>query len=303
MKHDQHYRFKTFTIIIFLCIESIIICLFIIPLLYHPLSAHNPVRIKHSNSALKSSIVRIPTLTPDPTITPVPTIFIPTIPLGFCVNVPVLYYHHIEPLTNAVTAGEKNLTVDSTYFESDLQYLNAHDYTSISAENLVTAILNHTSLPVKSIVLTLDDGYADNYTYAYPLAKKYNIILNLMIPTGLMDNFGYLTWGQLSEMVNSHLIFAHNHTWSHSALANDSIDKIRMEITTAEKQLNDHLGNVYPILTYPNGSYNNNVLAVLNENGFKAAFSTIPGSLQCESFIMALHRTRIGNAPLSAYGL
>jgi peptidoglycan/xylan/chitin deacetylase (PgdA/CDA1 family) len=237
----------------------------------------------------------LPVATATPSAEPVLT--------GFCLNVPILMYHHIYPLGEAEQRGIKNLTVDPQYFEHDLEYLNAHGYRTLSVVELVNALNSHQKLEGKTAVLTFDDAYDDIYTYAYPLAQKYRITLNLMVPTGLMENSGYLTWNQLKDMVGSGIVYAYNHTWSHSALAGDDDQKITSEYKTAQQQLTDHLGSVPTIIVYPYDSYNNRVVSVLKTIGATAGLSTNPGTWQCDSFLMGLHRTRIGNSPLSAYGL
>ncbi len=232
-----------------------------------------------------------------------------TKPEGYCLSVPVLLYHHVQPQTDAVTKGQTSLSVDSGIFDQQMAYLAASGYNAISATTLVNAILSHTSLPVKSVVITLDDGYLDNYQYAYPSLQKYHLIGNLMVPTGLLGVTSgtntYYTWDNLKQMVGSGSIFAYNHTWSHYSLAAGPKEKDIQEITTAQKQLQQFLGSAQPIFVYPYGSGATVpwVNQLLKDNGYIAAFSTLPGVWQCEGNIMALPRIHIGNAPMSAYGL
>jgi peptidoglycan/xylan/chitin deacetylase (PgdA/CDA1 family) len=93
-----------------------------------------------------------------------------------------------------------------------------------------------------------------------------------------------------------------NHTWSHYSIT-QSADKARYEVATAKQQLQDHAGQNVNTFVYPYGAVNSSAIAVLQQEGVTGAFSEIGGHWQCDSFIMALHRTRIGNAPLSYYGL
>lgn len=241
-----------------------------------------------------------PPATPTPTLTPTPT----PIPLiGYCLNVPVLMYHHIQPEAEAQAKGQKSLTVDSGEFDNQMGYLTSHGYSAITSLQLVEALINHSGLPSKSIVITMDDGYSDIYQYAYPILQKYHIIANLMIPTGLIGGVDYLSWGQLEEMAHSGLAYVGDHTWSHYAITSGSDDKIKFEIDTAKQQLQDHTGQNVNIFTYPYGAINNRAIAALRQSGIVGAFSEIPGHWQCDSFLMTLHRSRIGNANLSYYGL
>lgn len=227
----------------------------------------------------------------------------PVVQNSFCLNVSVLMYHHIEPIDKAKSEGHAQLTVDSGVFDQQMKYLVDNGYRTISAGDLADALIKHTGIPGKPIIITIDDGYSDNYYYAFPIAKKYNIILNLMIPTGLIGNNGYMTWDNLKEMNGSGLVYMYDHTWSHYSLPIGNDIKDEEEIMTAKKQLEENLGKEVKIFAYPYGSYDLRIINILKKNGFIAAFSTIPSTYQCESDIYTLKRTRIGNSSLPFYGL
>jgi len=239
-----------------------------------------------------------PTLSPTliPTATPVPLV-------GYCLNVPVLMYHHIQPDAEAQARGQRALSIDSGQFDLQMSYLISRGYSVISAKQLADALISHAGLPQKSIVVTMDDGYSDIYSYAYPILQKYHITASLMIPTGLLGGADYMSWGQLEEMVHSGLAYVIDRTWSHYAITHGSIDKIKYEIETGKQQLQDHTGQSVDLFGYPYGAISANAIPILRSEGFVGAFSEIPGHWQCDSFIMSLHRTRIGNASLSSYGL
>lgn len=236
--------------------------------------------------------------TPTPTIAPTDT------PLtGFCLHVPVLMYHHIQPYEVAKTLGQTALTVDSAIFDTQMQYLSQNGYTTLFANDFINALIRKQQLPAKSVVITIDDGYEDNYIYALPILQKYQIKANIMIATGLMGNSNMLSWDQVKSLKNSGLVYFSNHTWSHYAINHGSQDKIESEISTAQKQIQDNLGYVTNVFTYPYGALSDNAASTLKKLGIAGAFSEIPGTTQCDSFLLTLHRTRIGNSPLSYYGL
>lgn len=238
--------------------------------------------------------------TSDPTPIPTPT---PTIPPGYCLSVPVLLYHHVQPYSQAQVKGQLNISVDNGVFDQQMGYLASSGYTTITAKQLIDALVSHSDLPPKSVVVTLDDGYRDNHEYAFPVFKKYNITANIMLSTGLLEGVDYLTWDQARDMKNSGLVYFTNHTWSHYALGRGNEEKIRYEIETADKQIESNIGQPVDIFTYPYGSATPQSIAILQQLGYRGAFSTIPGRYQCDSILFALRRYRIGNSSLSAYGL
>lgn len=251
-----------------------------------------------------SLLVSTPTSTPSVTLTPNPTASpTPVVPSGFCLTVPVLMYHHVEPMQTAKAAGHAQLTVDVDYFEQHMKYLNDHGYTSYFAQDLADALINHQSLPGKPVVVTIDDGYDDFFSYGYPIVKKYNIKTSLFISTGLLQVSGYMNWDNIKDMEGSGFVSSYNHTWSHYSLGKSDRAKAEQEIITAKMQLEARLGKADNIFAYPYGNSSQTAADVLQKNGFKAAFTTLPSFYQCDSYLMYLRRNRIGNAPLSSFGI
>lgn len=290
---------------------SIVVLLFFARFIFipevKPLSAkqlNRPVPTQQASASaviLPASPSATPTSTLPQAVASSPAVLKPAY-TGFCLNAPVLFYHHIQPYNEARAKGQAGLTVDNVIFDQQMNYLASHGYTAITVKQLVEALRNHTQLPVKNVSITFDDGYKDNYTYAFQTLKKYNLKVNLMLATGLMGGADYLSWDQVSEMNGSGLFYFTDHTWSHYAVGRGPSDKIKFEIDTAKQQIQDHTGQSVDIFTYPYGSFSNNAIAILQQSGFVGAFSTNPGTTQCDSFIMTLHRTRVGNANLASYG-
>lgn len=266
------------------------------------LLSHSDKSEKKLISARSLGNIRLNSPTPTPIPTPIPTPA-PVPLIGYCLNVPVLMYHHVQPQSQAVDKKQTATSVDNGVFDQQIQYLTSQDYTLLTAKELVNALAAKSQLPAKSIVITLDDGYLDNYQYAYPVFKKYNVKGNFMIATGLLGGTDYMSWSNVREMAGSGLAYFTDHTWSHYAVGYGTADKIRYEIVTAKQQLQDNTGQTIDLFTYPYGSFSDLSINILKQEGFSGAFSTIFGDWQCDSFIMALHRRRIGNSPLSYYDL
>lgn len=258
-------------------------------------SEHFIVKKTLSVSNIKKSI-----LSPTPTPISSPT----QAPLtGFCMRVPVLMYHHIQPEDTARQLGQTALTVDSGVFDSQMAYLAQNGYATYFANDFINALITHQQLSPKAVVITIDDGYEDNYIYALPILQKYGLKANIMLATGLMGNSNMLSWNEVKSLKDSSLIYFTNHTWSHYAISRGPQEKIEYEINTAQKEIQDNTGELTNVFTYPYGAISDNAISTLQKLGYIGAFSEIPGQTQCDSFLMTLHRTRIGNSPLSSYGL
>ncbi len=260
----------------------------------------SPVSLSTKSSTPFLSAISTPTPSPISTLTPTST---PVPNYGFCLRVPVLLYHHIRPQAEAALKRQDSLNVYPGFFDLQMKYLIEHGYNTIFADVLINSLKTHSALPPKSILVTVDDGYRDFSQDAFPIVQKYGIKVNLMIATGLIGGEDNMSWDQINQIKQSGLAYFVDHTWSHYAIGYGNMDKIQFEIKTAKQQLEEHTGQPVNIFAYPYGSFNNNAISILQIDGFSGAFSTIPGFLQCDSFIMTLHRNHIGNAPLSSYGL
>jgi peptidoglycan/xylan/chitin deacetylase (PgdA/CDA1 family) len=214
---------------------------------------------------------------------------------GPCTVLPVLYYHHIEPTKIAHEKGHTVLHVDNNNFKSQISDLQKRGVTFVNPDSLTSFFDTNTSLTPKAAIITFDDGYDDLYTYAFPIIKELNVKTTIFLPTGLTSNKGYLSWDQINEMKASGLVYFANHTWSHKSLRNQSTESINFEIGAAETQLKDNGLNSFKIFAYPYGEYSDSTYKYLLQNGYKLAFSTKKGSLQCKGQRYFLPRIGAGN--------
>lgn len=243
--------------------------------------------------------VATPAPTPSPTPTPRPLTFAEMNALyGPCVSLPTLMYHHIQTKEAAIADKQTGLTVYTDVFKSQMEYLKSKNYNVLTMNDLINFFDNGTPVPKHSVLLTFDDGYEDFYTDAYPVLRDLGFHATMFVPTGLVDNFDYMSWDQIISM--NGLIFFANHTWSHK---NVQVARVmQYEISTADQQLSDHGLNVPKVFAYPYGLDNVNSENYLNSLGYKLAFSTKPGITLCVKQRFDLPRLRIGNSPLSSYG-
>jgi peptidoglycan/xylan/chitin deacetylase (PgdA/CDA1 family) len=239
-------------------------------------------------------------LTPTPTPTPKPLTFAEMNTLyGPCVRMPILMYHHVQTEEAAKANKQTGLTTYTDFFQKQMQYLRDKGYNVASTNDLVNFFDNGIPVTPKSVLITFDDGYEDFDTDAFPILKELGYKATVFVPTGLIDNPGYLTWIQIISMDGS-ILFA-NHTWSHKNVG-VSTSMMQYEISTADTQLTDHSLNSPKVFAYPYGLDSGQSEKYLASLGYKAAFTTIPGSILCKQKRFELPRIRIGSTSLSAYG-
>jgi len=214
---------------------------------------------------------------------------------GPCRNIPILMYHHIGEDTNW-------LFVKKETFTSQMDYLVQKGYQTVTLIDLVASLQSGQSLPSKPVVLTFDDGYRDFYQNAYPILKTHNFKATLFVISQHVGGSEYVTWEQLREMIGSGLVTVGDHTLSHPSLPILSEERLKDEVISAKNILEAQLGTTINVFSYPYGGSNGEVEKILKESGFIAAVTTKRG-LSCAKLPYELPRIRIGNSPLSNYGL
>ena len=186
-------------------------------------------------------------------------------------GVPVLNYHQIND-------RDKNaLTVTTKEFDAQMKLLSQEGYTTITPEEMIAAWNGEGKLPDKPVIITLDDGYADNYENAYPILKKYHLRATIFLISDFMDRFpNYLTWSEVAEMQESGLIDFESHTLSHEELSKVSDEnEIWTQLDDSRKALEWNIGGGKRIrfIAYPCGEYDQRVEELTKEAGYDAAFT------------------------------
>ena len=85
--------------------------------------------------------------------------------LNTALAVPVLMYHHVSPAAGAVT-------VSPVHFADQIAMLAREGYTTLGAQAF-SEYLAGKPVPAKSVVLTFDDGYLDNWVHAHPVLAEH----------------------------------------------------------------------------------------------------------------------------------
>ena len=209
------------------------------------------------------------------------------------VPLPVLMYHSMLP--PAVMHGR--YIVSPELFEQDLHYLQQQGYTTVNIQDLLNYVNGKSNLPAKPIMLSFDDGYYNNYKYAYPLLKKYHMKM-VLSPIGICteqfskadsdhERYSHVTWAELNEMLNSGLVEVQNHTYNlhHSGGGRLGASKRRSESVSAyQTMLHDDLNHMQNLMcqntgvhmtafVYPFGAISEASGLVIRNMGFQATLT------------------------------
>lgn len=207
----------------------------------------------------------------------------------------VLMYH-------SVGDNPEFFTVTSAQFERQMAYLAKHHFKVIAVTELIKKLERGEKPDRKTVILTIDDGYEDNYFHIFSVLKRYNFPAAIFITTDLIGKFtvarrgttmNLLSWSQINAMVTSGLMefFSHSHT--HPKLDQISLELAEKEIALSRDILEQGLHKKLPFFAYPYGQYNEGVVEILKRHNFEAAFTVKTGRIQSGDDPLLLRRNSI----------
>lgn len=120
--------------------------------------------------------------------------------------------------------------------------------------------------------LSFDDGFQDNYQYAFPLLKKYNVKATIYLATQI-EGIEKLNAAQIQEMSASGLIEFGAHTQHHVNLLKLSDEEAFAEMQASKKDVEVLVGKCLSF-AYPFGRFNEKHQQMAKKIGFKNAVST-----------------------------
>ena len=208
----------------------------------------------------------------------------------------VLMYHSI---------GNDNtlLAVKLENFKKQMKYLKDNNYRVISLNNLVEILKTKKDLPKKTIVLTFDDGFENNYINAFSVLKEYNFPVTIFLTVGSIGekvvtsqgNFPALNWDEIKEMHDSGLIDFQPHTMTHPKLDQITLKEIKLEIIQSKKIIEEKLNKKCYFFAPPKGRFSQEIKEVLKVEGFKAVLTIEKGLIKKNDDLFSLKRRAVNS--------
>jgi peptidoglycan/xylan/chitin deacetylase (PgdA/CDA1 family) len=176
-------------------------------------------------------------------------------------GLPVLNYHKISSGNDA-----DFLTVTTSQLRQQFGYLNKKGYTTIFISDVIAHIEQKKPLPRKPVMITLDDGYRDNFTSLYPLLKEYNIKANIFLVAGFIqspdnrhidpNSMGEFMHVDEAVVMSKDMVQYGLHTYSHQSYSKLSLAEIETDIKKTKERLQELGIPVQPCHAYTFGAYN-----------------------------------------------
>jgi len=112
--------------------------------------------------------------------------------------------HHVRPKKVCSKFNPNTiLEVTPEFLDSTIQNTLAAGYDAVSLDEAQRRLVEH-DFKRKFMCFTLDDGYMDNYQYAFPIFKKYDIPFTVYVNTGIPDGTAILWWWLLEFIIRDH---------------------------------------------------------------------------------------------------
>jgi peptidoglycan/xylan/chitin deacetylase (PgdA/CDA1 family) len=199
-------------------------------------------------------------------------------------------YHQISREPNRLGA----YVVSEEEFESDLKLLQDNGYTTVTIKDLLKYVNKIGGLPDKPVMLTFDDGFQSDYTYALPILKKYKMKAIFSIigqyteensdpNTPRHINYAHLSWDEIREMKATGLAEFQCHTYDMHDMSkrkgalkkwNESKEEYRVSVLNDLSKLSEackkNIGESPQAFTCPFGCYSDQLGEIIKEFGLPA---------------------------------
>lgn len=207
----------------------------------------------------------------------------------------VLCYHSIseQGLFFCVTPQE---------FEKQMAYLAQNHFNIVSLDTLAR-YKKEGAIPEKTVAITFDDGYEDNYVNASPLLKRYGFPATVFVAVGnigrersdLGNSLKMLSWEQCRELEGNE-ISIEPHTVHHVKLSGISPEIAEQEVRESKKSIENTLGKICRHFAYPKGRYTAETMQSVRRAGIPYAYTIEGRQIKLDDNDLALSRCAIDSA-------
>lgn len=191
--------------------------------------------------------------------------------------------------------------ISAEIFAQQLAYLKEHDYQVLSLGEVVRRLTAGESLPEKGAALCVDDAFTSFADVGMPLLREYGFPVSLFVNTDSVGTHGYLGWAEIRALYDEGVEIG-NHTATHAYLVEKEAGedfvswrkRIVADISKAQRQFEQHLGIAPELFVYPYGEYSPELISIVQELGFSAAFAQQSGVIHSAHDLFTLPRFPMG---------
>lgn len=185
--------------------------------------------------------------------------------------IPIVVYHIVRPSYPSDSASVRAIALTPETFDAELSHLQGAGYRIIGFPALEDYFASSTPLPAKPMIISFDDGWYDQYEYAFPILRKHGMTAAFFIFTNAVGHRGFVTWDELRSLVSAGMTVS-SHSRSHPYLPKITDQrKLWDEIDGSKKILEKELGAPVEEFAYPFGQYDRAIVALVKKAGYHSA--------------------------------
>ena len=216
-------------------------------------------------------------------------------------RIPVLMYHRI---VDAPPATRHGIWVTREAFAAQLASLARRGFTPITFGDYDAYLAGARALPRRPVVLTFDDGYADNHANALPLLRARgmsavvfligdrNVTANLWDAAAGEPQVPLLAGDQIREMQEQGVEFG-SHTLSHARLTDLDPDRLAAELEGSRRAIAERTGRPVLSICYPYGAVSAAVKAAAERAGYAFGVASDSGPLRIGEDLYEIRRAQV----------
>lgn len=251
--------------------------------------------------------------------------------MSFGQPLPVLMYHHVSPKPGLVTCSPDN-------FRAQMAWLATNGWQTLSTAAFTEALASG-AVPRKSVLLTFDDGYLDNWVYAHPVLQEFGLRATIFLITGWIGDgvvrphagqvgvpevpnhkqamaaaaegkldTAFLRWSEVEAMRAAGTADFHSHTHTHTRWDRTVADlaardaALADDLAASKGALRGRLGEAGTHLCWPQGYFDASYQRIARAAGFTHLYTTEPGVVRRESDPARLPRLVVKDKPADWFG-
>jgi peptidoglycan/xylan/chitin deacetylase (PgdA/CDA1 family) len=204
----------------------------------------------------------------------------------------ILAYHSISE-SGSVFA------VSPRVFESQMEWLKKNKYNVVSLDQLATYRTAGT-IPPKTIAITFDDGYRDNYFAALPILQHFNFPATVFVITSRIggswklgqEDVPLMSEEELRDLRASELFTIGAHTATHPRLPQVDSTRVAQELSESNRAIESRFGSCAHF-AYPHGRFTKEIRDAVARAGFSHAYTVAGSAVTPESDNYLLSRVEV----------
>ena len=199
--------------------------------------------------------------------------------------------------------AHENLGYTEEAFREQMDFLAENDFHTITPDQLLNWVENNHPLPIRPLLITVDDSYLKVYTSMFPILYERNQIAVNFMPSSLMGGaHDHCSWEQIRVMEDIGNILTESHTKTHPHLTQISYSEATREIEGSKIAIEANMpGKECLFFAYPYGDFDQEIISKCRDAGYRAAFTVIPGEVTHDSKPFRLPRYGVSDDDLEEF--